>query len=355
MKKRSVFFTIAALFSAVVFNTAMGAGVAFAVGANPFVGALATNVVGVAIGAISQTPAVGNLLTAGLVKEIWLAEVMQKFRPNPAWLTKARDLSAYVDNGNLNLAEAGVDPDVILDYDGSSPIPVMTGDDTPLSIPMRRLSTKRDRILSGTQATRIYSIMRDRVARHNKTLEEYRLRYAGTAFSPSANGANTPVLATSGTADVNGFKAMKLNDIIDFHAAIRALNITDELILVLNSTHLGQLRKEDVALFKGFTPQQFTTEGFPLLGFTAFESNSTATYNKTTGARKAWGAAAAPSTDTISSFAFVGGEVGYANGKTQFFSKEADPEYQADEFNFAQQFQAVPMRNKGIGAIYTGA
>lgn len=356
MKKRSVFLVIAGVLSAILFNTAMGAVVAMAVDVQPVYGAIAANGIGIGIGIMhfaTQSQSIGNYAYAGLVREVWLAELMQKFRPNPAWLVKARSLSAYVDNGYLNLAEAGVDPDVILDYDGSAPIPLASGDDTPLAIPMRRLSTYKDRILSNRQATRSYDIRKDRVARHNKTLETYRLRYAGTAFSPSADGANTPVLATTGVADGNGFKAIKLNDIIDLHGKMRELDITDDLVLVLNSKHMAQLRKEDAALFKGFTGQQFTTEGFPLLGFTAFESNSTATYNKSTGARKAWLAAAAPSTDTISSFAFVGGEVGYANGTLQFFSKDADPDYQADEFNFAQQFQAVPMRNKGIGAIYT--
>jgi hypothetical protein len=107
MKKRSFFTAIAALFSAFAFNAVMGSGIAYAVGASPVIGAAVLNIVGIALGSTGQVPTPGNLLTAGLVKEIWIAEVMQKWRPNPAWLGKARDLSAYVTNGFLNLAEAG--------------------------------------------------------------------------------------------------------------------------------------------------------------------------------------------------------------------------------------------------------
>ena len=51
---------------------------------------------------------------AGLNREIWLAELMEGFYADDLFLSECRDLSPFVDNDIINLAEAGVNPEVII-------------------------------------------------------------------------------------------------------------------------------------------------------------------------------------------------------------------------------------------------
>ncbi len=355
MKKVSALIIV---FASLAFNSVMGAGLALAVGAPPIFGVVGLNALGVIQNVISSTGAVQyqGFVLAGLNKEVWLAELMQKFRPNPAWLKEARDLSAYVNNDTINLADAGADPGVIINYDGTYDIPVAATEDTPKTIDLYNMSTEQDQIKAALVKTRAYNIMQDRVQRHNDTLEATSLRLAAYGIAPVSDAALTPVLATSG-AVVGGFKAITLNDIIDLNTKYSNEDMNPngiKPILVLNPNHLAQLAKEDKDLFKQFVGIDMT-DGFDLLGFKAYKSTVTPLYNKTTGARKAYGAAAAPATDTIASFAFLPKEAGYAKGTMEMFLKQADPQRQSDFVNFAVRFFAGSMRNKGLGAIYSAA
>ena len=94
-----------------------------------------------------------------------------------------------------------------------------------------------------------------------------------------------------------------------------------------------------------------------LAGFRIYRFRGDAVYNKSTGVKKAWGAAATPATDTVASFAFVNEEVMKAMGTTDMFyrAKAENPEHRADVMGFQQHFLAMPMRNKYTGAIYSAA
>ncbi len=364
--KNSYFFLITGILGAILFNTFIGFGIATAAELNPGYCAAAVNGVAllptafkiiapmcgytIDLERFNHLLGTGHLL-AGLNREIWLAELMQKFRADVSWLKEARDLAAYVMNNMINLADAGADPGVIVDYDGVDPIPVADTEDTPIAIGLKRFSTERDRISAALQAERNYSIRADRTQRHVMTLEQAILLYSAIQFAPAADGEMTPLFGTSGTT-VNNFKNLKNNDVIDLSTRFNVANANNGTkILVLHPTHFGHLQKEDVDLFKNFTPEQLQ-QGFPLHGFKTYISTATPTYNYDTLAKKAYAAVAA-GTDTIASFAFLAGEVGRAKGEMYAFTKEADPTYQSDEINFMVRFIASAMRNKGIGAIYS--
>ena len=362
-KQKSTFTLIAGILTAILFNTFIGLGVAMATDMNTTACIAVSNGIGLIPSAVkilapewtasfTASLGTGDLALAGLNREIWLAEIMQKFRPDGCWLQEARDLSAYVQNENINLADAGVDPGVIVDYDGVDPIPVADTEDNPIVLPTRRFSTEQDKIPVALLDIRPYDIMSDRTQRHAKTLEQKILEYSATQFAPAADAALTPVLGTTG-ATVAGRKIITLNDVLDLETRFNNVNATEPKILVLHPTHLGHLKKEDKVLFKSFTPQNLV-QGFDLFSFKVHVSTATPTYKSADGTLKAYNAAG-EDTDSIASFAFLKGEVGRARGGTYAFTKMADPGYQSHFINFMARFIAVKMRNKGVGAIYATA
>ena len=69
-------------------------------------------------------------LADGLNKEIWLPGIIEHFIPETSFVNEARNLDAWTDNGFLNLQEAGVDPDVIVNNE-VWPIPIIRREDVP--------------------------------------------------------------------------------------------------------------------------------------------------------------------------------------------------------------------------------
>jgi hypothetical protein len=97
------------LLLAVLFNVVIASFVATVVDVNP----LLASGISIAVAFIPRGELSGSLL-AGLNKEIWLAEIMEKFYPDWSFLSVVRDLSMFVENNTINLAEAGVDPNVLI-------------------------------------------------------------------------------------------------------------------------------------------------------------------------------------------------------------------------------------------------
>lgn len=354
MKNKSVFYLIAGILTAIAFNTVIGLAVSFVTNFESLTCVAVSNGIGVLVNVIRQYEPQANLFNGlalydGLNREIWLAELMQRMRPNPAWLAEARDLSAYVTNNRINLADAGADPGVIIDYDGVDPIPVANTEDTPLTLDLKRFSTERDQLFDGITVERSYNMRADRTQRHVNTLEEKILRYSATAFAPNSNAALTPVLATSGDVQA-GKKKCTLNDIIDLAAAYNNVDAEKLKILVLNPTHLAHLQKEDKELFKAIMPSD-PSQPFTLYGFKTYVSSATPIYTDA-GVLKPYGSVIEAG-DGIASFSFLKEEVGRARGTMKAYVKEDDPDFQSTFLNFMVRFIAVKMRSKYVGAIYS--
>ncbi|WP_264845183.1 hypothetical protein [Capnocytophaga catalasegens] len=121
---------------------------------------------------------------------------------------------------------------------------------------------------------------------------------------------------------------------------------------MLHPAHLEDLILYDLKAFKDLTewkdgnPSKFA--GFNILQFT-----KTPVFNATTMQKKAFGAIT-ESTDTYCSFAFSSDEVMKADGEAKMYITERDPKQRATIIGFDKRFIALPIRNKGIGAIVTG-
>lgn len=353
--------TVANVLYAILFNTLIGVALSVAFEFNAVAGAVGVNAVGVGFNMLRHSeyaqhffPTIHfampeGIVTAGLAKEVYLAELLQQYRPNGAWLGRARDLSAYVSNDVINFAEAGADPGIVEDYDHVDPLDVANDEDTPKTVSLKSFSTERSKITETAQDARAYSIMSDRVMRHANTLNMNILKYAAKEFAPAANGTYTPIVRTSG-ADYGDFLKAKLDDIIALDTAMRNLDVDGPRILVLNPTHLGHLQAEDKDLFKGFVPSD-PNASFKLFGFDCYVSTATPRYTTNAApAIKAWNAVN-ESTDLIASFAFVASEVCRAQGSIKLFKDLEDPAYQASFISTRVRFIAKQMRAKFVGAL----
>lgn len=300
-------------------------------------------------------PGTSGAAYEGLSKEIWLNELLKGFYADDMWLSECRDLSAFVDNDKINLAEAGIDPEVLIN-NTTYPIDIEDRDDIDLAITIDRYDTVNTRILYADKVEQAYDKLSSVVEGHKNSLRMTIMHKAAHAIAPSADSTFTPLLTTTGAdrGDGSGLKRMTYADILRLKRRFDNARIPAAgRILVLSSTHQEDLELEDSTRYN-----QVMTVG-TLAGFKLYfqAEQDLPVYNKTTGAKAAFGALAAPSTDTVASFAFSKNEVARAMGSSQmFYSKAEDsPTTREDVIGFAQRAIVTSMRNKGIAAIYSPA
>lgn len=328
-----------------VFAIAMLAFVVTAVtGANFFVA-------GGALTALSFIPSgQTGVAFVGLNKEIWLPELMEGFYADDSFLSEMRDMSAFVDNDVINLAEAGVNPDVLVN-NTVYPISYSQRADVPIALSLDTFDTENTLVRNIETAELAYEKRNSIMYGHKQALRMTFMEKAAHAVAPSADSALTPLLQTTG-AGVGGFRNMTFSDILDLEERFDQAEIpTEGRILVLNATHLKHLRLEDADKYKDMI-KDGKIETFKVY---RLASKRLPRYNKTTGAKVAYGAAAAPSTDTISSIAFHKDEVMRAQGSQDIFSREKDPELRGDMIGFQMRGLSLPIRGKGVAAIYSAA
>lgn len=335
-------FKIISLLFIILVNTIVGASVATAAGFSPESGAIVAN-------AISFIPLSRSVVSAKLTKEIWLSDIMEAFIPNRAFLSAASNMDQFVNNDKINLAEAGVDPNVLIN-NTTYPVPFAERTDTPLEIVLDVYDTEGTVIRNAEIVELAYDKRSSVIAGHKNALLNKFSQKAIHAYAPASNTGDTPVIATSGAAS-NGFKMITFQDILDLKTAFDDMDAPEDRVLVLAPRHFNELAKQDLALMKAI----LQGENGVLYGFKLFNFSKTPRYNKSTGAKVAFGAAPAPSTDTISSVAFCQAEVMRALGTFDMFDRLNDPEQKGDIINFQMRGIALPKRSKGISAIYSAA
>ena len=110
---KRVFGLVCMMLTAVAFNAAAGATVAYAIGCAPAVGAVAGNAVALAAGNFAP----GGALRAGVLREIWTGEMIKAFRTAPealGWMDRIRAYNQYVENDVIHFTEIGGDPAVLV-------------------------------------------------------------------------------------------------------------------------------------------------------------------------------------------------------------------------------------------------
>lgn len=287
-------------------------------------------------------------------KQIWIDTLMENFYSQGSFLAQTRDMSAFVEYDTINLAEAGSDPGVLIN-NSSFPVSAAQRTDAVKTLTLDTFDTEST-IVRNVEAMELAYDKRESVLmQHRMSLQQTAFDRAAHAIAPASDSADTPVFGTTGADNGNSFKRLTFGDIATLKKLFDNNKYPKEgRNLVLCPDHIEDLILEDKTLFKDLVNQR-DGEVLKLLGFNIYEYPSIAIYNKTTGAKTAWGAAAAPTTDTVSSFAFMSNEVMRAQGTIEMFVTENDPGERGDIIGFQMRFLAAPIRAKGVAAIYSAA
>lgn len=281
-------------------------------------------------------------------KQIWIDLIKEGMIPDTSFLSRSVDMSELVDNNKINLAEAGVEPNVLID-NKVFPVPTASRTDIPLELPLHTFDTENTVVRNIEEKESSYAKMESVTRGHRTSLIRKTSAYAAYNWCPTQDGAFTPVMAATGQANKAGYKRVSFEDFLTMEAKFRSMDVDmNSLVAVLNAYHLADLMAEDMKLYR-----EVLASG-KLFSFTLFTFNTTAMFDATTGQKKAFGAAADPAKDAISSLVYCDTEVMRAAGTTEIFVKYKDPEQRGDVVGFQQRFTALPIRGKYIGAIYSG-
>jgi len=295
-----------------------------------------------------------GLAFAGLIKEVWISRIMEKFYAEFPYLEYTEDMTQFVDNDAINLADSGVNPDVLIN-NTTYPIPTVTRDDAPISIPLDNYDTKNTivrRIESiGLAYNKIDSIIRG----HKNTLAEKSGQKFTHAYGALSDGAYTPVLNCSGADRGDGTKKMMTIDIINMQKIFDKLKVPQKgRVLVLSPDHIADLLQENWDKYKSIADLE-SGKIMNLYGFMIFKGILNPTYNKTTLVKNAFGAAPA-STDCVSSLVWHAAEVMRADGSVEMFytPRNINTSERGDVIGFAKRAIGLPIRGKYYGAIVSG-
>jgi hypothetical protein len=289
---------------------------------------------------------------ANLEKEIWVNQIQENFYPDSSFLKYGKDFGQLVDNNAINMTEAGVDPSVLVN-NITYPIGIAQRADTPIRIELDKFETENTLVRRPDAIQYAYDQLESVIMGHRNQLRAKTAEKAAHAYTPVQDTPYTPVIATTGS--VNGTrKTITFEDILSLKERFDNMEIPiEERYLVLHPSHVTDLIRLDVKGFKDITdvvngqPKRFA--GFGILQFSRMPLYTLSDMKKSP-----WGAV--PGTGLgFASFAFQGGEVMKADGDVFMYVRENDPEERATIVGFDKRFIAVPIRNKGIGAIVSAS
>ncbi|NDV97452.1 hypothetical protein D0T84_21520 [Dysgonomonas sp. 521] len=284
---------------------------------------------------------------AGLRKEVWVKQLMEKFYPVSSFLNYVKDFSPLVDNDAINLAEAGIDPKVLVN-NTTYPIAVVKRDDKPIRIELDLFETENTLVRRPDAIEYAYDQLESVLMGHRNVLKATTGAKAAHAYAPDEDTDETPVIQTTGDA-YKGRKRLTIEDILLLKERFDNANVPlEERYMVLHPSHLTDLILFDIKAFKSITD---FVNGEPnrLAGFGMLQFSQMAYYDGDL-KKKAFGSAIMDG-DAFCSLAFQRGEVMKADGQVHMYATIDDPKERGAIVGFDKRFVALPIRNKGIGAI----
>jgi hypothetical protein len=296
---------------------------------------------------ILPKPKVNAYRMDGVYTEIWLGELVKRFRFNRSWLNKIPRYDSYVKNKVIHLVDIGADPQVFIDLviDEANPVPVATRDDQDIPISLNRYDTENTREFLHTLRAISYDKMAVTLDLHMNAISDKAAKRA--AFNLAAT-QDDKILSTTGGTDGRAVAKKRItpDDII------RVTEITSitsdeggpdfpegEMCAVLDPRHVGDLQKLDQNFDKQWKNAQ-TGELFPYNGVQIMKFNNNARYSDDgdgTFSRKAFGAAYDAANDLHSSLFFLPTRAfAAADPNPEMFYKLAstDPQYRANLLGF---------------------
>jgi hypothetical protein len=286
---------------------------------------------------------------ATLEKEIWVNQLMENFYPDSSFLKYARDFSALVDYNAINMAEAGADPKVLVN-NTTYPIKITQRVDKPLRIELDKFETENTLVRRPEAIEYSYDQLESVLMGHRNTLRAKTAMKAAHAYAPQEDSTYTPVIQTTGAA-VSGRKRLQIDDILLLKERYdNAMIPLEGRYLVLNPSHVTDLILFDAKNLGNLTDLQ---NGKPkrFAGFNILQTASTPKYNSSLQKIAFDG----EEEGNFCSFSFHSDEVMKADGDVFMYARENDPAERGTIVGFDKRFIALPIRNKGVGAIVSAS
>ena len=331
------------LMIALLVNVVVGGLIALAVGVAPWIGAVALNVIAIAVGACLPKDA----LRVGVFTEVWTGELVKSLRGGleGSWLDGVPDQSTIVNNDVIHLVEVGVDPDVLIN-NTTYPIPSQALEDKDIAVKLDKFQTKVTPITDDE----LYAASYDKMARvkesHANALNDSKFTKAAHALCAQQDSAKTPILKTTGERDATtGRLRLTMADVVALKAAMDKLGVPAEnRRLVLCPDHANDLLLASQTFREQYNIDRATGKVGKLYGFDVYEYANTPLYTQA-GKKKNLGVAAGDG-EFNCSFAFYTPRVFKATGSTKMYYSEAatDPEYQRNKINFRHYFLCMPKK-----------
>jgi len=288
---------------------------------------------------------------ATLNKQIWIKQLMKNFYPDVSFLNYVKNYTALVEYDKFTMAEVGMDPEVLIN-NTTYPITVSERIDEPIEVTLDLFETKNTIIRRPEAIELAYDKLESVLYGHKQSLRVSTAKKAAHAFAPDTDALFTPVIACTGEADANGLKKLTVQDILTLKRRYDDLDIPKEdRYLVLDPKHTEDLINIDLKSFKDITdfkngaPQRFA--GFNMLEFSKNPKYDAANLTKS--------AFDSVTGTAHSSFSFQKNEVMRADGTVHMYDTKDDPKERATIVGFDKRFIALPIRNKGVGAIVSGS
>lgn len=286
---------------------------------------------------------------ATLNKQVWINQIMKGFYPDSSFLKYVKNLSGLVDNDIINLAEAGIDPEVMIN-NTTYPIRVTQRIDRPIAIELDKFETENTLVRRPEAIEYSYDQLESVIMGHRNTLTAKVSEKAAHAFAPAEDSEYTPVISTSGA--ISGTrKRLTYEDVIALKNRFDMAEIPlEKRYLVLAPEHVTDLLLQDIKLFKDLTNIR---DGIPFnfAGFFMLQYSRMPKYALQDGKLKKTAFGAVNNAATFCSFVFQADEVMKADGEMYMYSSENDPLERGTIVGFDKRFVALPLRDKGIGAI----
>lgn len=278
----------------------------------------------------------------GLQTEVWIAGIKENPIPNDSFLYKSVDLSQYVENNKLHLAEAGVEPQVHEDYfaSSSSALPVATIDDIANEVVLKTYSTEQTLHRELQEIELSYDKRSSVIQRHRASLAKNLGKRAAWAWAPQKDNEWNKVLALTGSDSI-------IDAIIDLKQFMEEKDIVEGVNICFTPEHFARIRKEDKRLYKDIMNEK------QMYGINVFQYSQNPLYDGTTKEKKPFGAVKA-SSDKRASFMWVTSEVFRCFGDVKMYATLRDAGLQADAISFAQRALVGVIRAKTpkyLGAI----
>lgn len=358
MKLKSVLFMTLYILGAIAFNALVGGGIAWLLGLEVWMGAVALNVIALAIGPIYKR----NRVNAGVYQEVWTGVMIKKFREaeeNLGWMAAIPDFSEHVESSVIHFVELGGDPDVLIN-NNTYPLAVQTIEDADKPISLDLYETKATAISDKELDTISYDKLGSVMERHRENVSENRYRKALHAIAPeSHNEKDSPVILTTGSAtgETNNRKRLLKNDLLALKKWFDDRKVSKKgRILVLCSDHAQDLLAQDEQFAKQYNLDNVDGRIGRLYGFDIYEHTDCPYYTVSNKTEAAYGAVIG-STHRQASVAFHAKSMMRAMGELKTYKSDAatDPLHHRHLFNVSLRAICLPLRSKGCRAAIVSA